>query len=213
MFKYFGYFIGCAIRSEQSWPLDLAPIFWKLITDEIDTESDEERLADLKAFDTYSWQVVDDLINNTKDLSDEDFNAGIDEYFVTLLSNGEQVELIPGGRSVKVTKTNLNEYTKAIVEARIHESAKQIRAIKEGIQFVIPMNIVKLLNWKQVEVRATGSKTIEIDKLKSVTVYDVIISLMIDIFSLFRTGQLQTNTFRYSGESWKASPKKKDLFI
>ena len=98
MFRYFGYYIGTAIRSEQSWPLDLAPIFWKLITDEVDTETEEDKLADLKAFDTYSWQVIDDLVNNTKDLSEEDFDAAIDEYFVTLLSNGQQVELIPGGR-------------------------------------------------------------------------------------------------------------------
>ena len=43
---------------------------------------------DLKAFDTYSWQVIDDLRSNTKDLSEEDFEAAIEEYFVTLLSNG-----------------------------------------------------------------------------------------------------------------------------
>lgn len=29
MFRYFGYFLGMAIRSEQYLPLDLAPIFWK----------------------------------------------------------------------------------------------------------------------------------------------------------------------------------------
>jgi len=28
MFKFFGFFIGTAIRSQQSLPLDLAPIFW-----------------------------------------------------------------------------------------------------------------------------------------------------------------------------------------
>lgn len=39
MFTYFGYFIGTAIRSEQALPLDLAPIFWKLILDEHETES------------------------------------------------------------------------------------------------------------------------------------------------------------------------------
>lgn len=37
-------------------------------------------------------------------LSEEDFEAAIEEYFVTLLSNGEEVELVPGGRNIKVTK-------------------------------------------------------------------------------------------------------------
>ena len=34
MFKFFGYYIGYAIRSEQALPLDLAPIFWKLLLEE-----------------------------------------------------------------------------------------------------------------------------------------------------------------------------------
>ena len=55
LFKHFGYFIGAAIRSQQALPLDLAPIFWKLLIDETDTETDAEREMDLKAFDTYSW--------------------------------------------------------------------------------------------------------------------------------------------------------------
>lgn len=55
MFKYFGYYIGFAIRSQQALPLDLAPIFWKLLINEIDSESDIDKEMDLKAFDTYSW--------------------------------------------------------------------------------------------------------------------------------------------------------------
>jgi len=34
LFKFFGYFIGMAIRSQQALPLDLAPIFWKLLIEE-----------------------------------------------------------------------------------------------------------------------------------------------------------------------------------
>ena len=43
---------------------------------------------DLKAFDTYSWQVLQDLRKNTKKISAEEFKWAIDENFVTLLSNG-----------------------------------------------------------------------------------------------------------------------------
>ncbi len=59
MFKFFGYFIGAAIRSQQALPLDLAPIFWKLLLeDTIQIQSDRENEMDLKAFDTFSWQVI-----------------------------------------------------------------------------------------------------------------------------------------------------------
>ena len=77
--------------------------------------------------------MIQDLRQNTKDVSEEDFEYAVDETFVTLLSNGQQVELIPGGSGVKVTKANIAEYIKAIVNARITESAKQMKAIKEGI--------------------------------------------------------------------------------
>jgi hypothetical protein len=44
-----------AIRSEQALPLDLAPIFWKIILDQHLSQSMEEKELDLKAIDTYSW--------------------------------------------------------------------------------------------------------------------------------------------------------------
>ncbi len=145
-----------------------------MILDETgECQSDEENELDLKAFDCYSWQVIEDLRNNTKDLSDEDFEAAIEEHFVTLNSNGVQVDLVPGGQSKRVTKQNLNEYIKAIVNTRLQESQRQIKAIKEGIEFVIPLQILKVFTWKQVEIRATGNKSISIDKLKSITKYKV----------------------------------------
>lgn len=56
MFKFLGHFLGMAIRSQQALPLDLAPIFWKLLLDETgDMQTDAENELDLKSFDTYSW--------------------------------------------------------------------------------------------------------------------------------------------------------------
>lgn len=40
MFRYLGYFLGAAIRSQQALPLDIAPIVWKLLIDEIELEND-----------------------------------------------------------------------------------------------------------------------------------------------------------------------------
>ncbi len=88
---------------------------------------------DLKAIDTFSWQVIEDLRKNTKTLSDEDFDAAIEEYFVTLNSCGQQIELIPGGRYVRVTKDNLDQYIKLLVNARLNEAQKQMNTIKQGI--------------------------------------------------------------------------------
>ena len=57
LFKFFGMFIGFAIRAQQSFPLDLAPIFWKFLIQEVGEgfQTDAENEQDLKAIDLYSY--------------------------------------------------------------------------------------------------------------------------------------------------------------
>ena len=46
----------------------------------------------------------------------------MDETFETILSNGVKVELCRGGKDMKVTKQNLDEYIKLILEKRFSEN-------------------------------------------------------------------------------------------
>lgn len=50
-----------------------------------------------------------------------------------------------------------------------------MRAIKEGVNYVINLNICKFLTAKQIETRATGSKSLDLALLKKISVYEVII--------------------------------------
>jgi len=43
--------------------------------------------------------------------------------------------------------------------------------IKEAVNNIIPLDILKLLTWEEVETRACGDKIIDTDKLKSITQY------------------------------------------
>ena len=43
--------------------------------------------------------------------------------------------------------------------------------VKEGVQLIVDMNIMSMLNWEEVEVRSAGEKTVNIDVLKSITEY------------------------------------------
>jgi hypothetical protein len=84
MFKCLGALIGWAIRSTSALQLDFPPIFWKKILNQpLD-------LHDLKEFDTFSWQIIRDLAQQSKVLSDEEFNATVEHSFVTLLSDGTE---------------------------------------------------------------------------------------------------------------------------
>lgn len=48
-----------------------------------------------------------------------------------------------------------------------------MKAIIEGINFVIPLEMLKLLTWEELESRSCGDKVIEVEKLKKMTVYYV----------------------------------------
>lgn len=49
MFRFLGVLIGYSFRSKSCMPFNLAPIFWKQLTEEELGEND------MKGFDTYSW--------------------------------------------------------------------------------------------------------------------------------------------------------------
>lgn len=134
MFKFLGLFLGLAIRSQQALPLDLSSIFWKLLIQETKTsQTASENELDLKSFDTYSWQVLEDLRKNTKEISEEEFEYAIEEYFVTHLSNGHEVELVHDGRNKRITKANLDDYISLVIKTRLTESDIQMKAIREGV--------------------------------------------------------------------------------
>jgi len=47
-----------------------------------------------------------------------------------------------------------------------------MKAIREGVEYVIPLNICKMLGWQLMETRATGSKSLDLDMLKSISSYN-----------------------------------------
>lgn len=80
-------------------------------------------MSDLDAIDAYSSQVLRDLKQYSLDLSDEDFTAfSADQCFTTVLSNGEETPLCPGGGTKQVTKENMNEFIDLVLKARFSEA-------------------------------------------------------------------------------------------
>lgn len=85
-------------------PINLAPWVWKQLLHEKMT------LQDLDGIDAYSAQVLRDMQQYAQNLSDEDFEHGVDQNFTTVLSCGDEVPLCPDGENVKVTKANIGEF-------------------------------------------------------------------------------------------------------
>lgn len=106
-------------------------------------------------------------------LSDKEFSAVVEETFVTRLSDGTEVELKSGGKDITVNKENLKEYIDLILEKRFAEYNNQMKYIREGIDFVIPISNLKIYTWEEVEIRCCGDKILDIEKFKKITEYYV----------------------------------------
>jgi hypothetical protein len=119
-----------------------------------------------------------------------------------------EVELCPGGFSKKLEKYNLPDYIRLVVNKRLGEYEELMNHVREGVNYVIPFEIYNLMSWKMLEERATGSKTIDIAKLKSITSYTVMSNET--IIMIYRTVKKQTLLFKISGKSSKASLMRKD---
>jgi hypothetical protein len=89
LFKFFGVFLGHAIRSQQSYDLDLSSTFWKLLLNSFESQSAAENENDLKSFDLHSWTFLKSLREQAANLTDEEFDSEVQQTFVTLLSNAE----------------------------------------------------------------------------------------------------------------------------
>lgn len=86
-------------------------------------------------------------------------------------SDKSEVELVPGGRDISVTYATRREFVDAVYKARLNEHMPQIEAIQKGIAKIIPIQLLNLLTWEELEVAVSGSKVIDIDLLKRHTKY------------------------------------------
>ena len=59
------------------------------------------------------------------------------------------------------------------MKARFKESENQMKSIKEGIEYVIPLDLLAFFTWEEIEARCCGDKVVDIEKLKKMTAYSV----------------------------------------
>jgi len=160
-FRTLGVVIGVCIRTGGAFDLRLPSLFWKFFVGE------ELTLGDLEAFDLLAARFI-----RTNLTSPELFEAISDGLtFTTTLSDGQKVELKPGGSQEAVTIENRLEYAHLVLEARLHESTKQMEAIREGMAEIIPVETLRYLTWQEMEALVVGRVDFDVEWLKKRTRY------------------------------------------
>jgi hypothetical protein len=92
------------------------------------------------------------------------------------LSNAQEVELCNEGKTKRVDYTNLDEYIKKIIHVRLNECKEQIQHIKKGIDISFDSKFLRLLSWKDLQYKVVGQEKIDVERLKKMTVYRVMLS-------------------------------------
>ena len=153
-----------AISSGEALDLNLHPIFWKSIIE------NEITFYDFKTIDVTFFNLI---INIEKALesNDKDFILNLNLKFIINNSNSSIIELIPNGKDILVDIDNAKEYIKLVKLNRISEFKSQIEYIKKGFYSVIPKDISKILNYKQLEEMICGRKELDIKEFKNHTIY------------------------------------------
>eukprot|EP01114_Cavostelium_apophysatum_P001689 TRINITY_DN1146_c0_g1_i2.p1 TRINITY_DN1146_c0_g1~~TRINITY_DN1146_c0_g1_i2.p1 ORF type:complete len:4271 (-),score=1642.72 TRINITY_DN1146_c0_g1_i2:54-12866(-) len=157
MFEFLGRLMGLAVRTGTLLNLDLPAIFWKQV---VGIAPD---LKDLKQIDQSVYKALKYLAKCTKEEIETECP---DETFTTHRSDGTRVALKEGGESIKVTFENRDEYVKLIEKTRLNESALQIAAIRRGVADIIPLQLLNLCTYQDLEWKVCGRLHIDINLLK-----------------------------------------------
>lgn len=141
MFECVGALMGLALRTKFTLPLDLPSTVWKAIlaepTDERDLE-DVDKLC-VQALQGFRTLTAEEIVEAK-------------QTFTTQLTGGTEVELIPGGSEQFVSPEDVGRFTELVIATRLGESARQCRAIRKGFNTVVPLGMLSLFGWREVEL-------------------------------------------------------------
>ncbi|CAN9503008.1 unnamed protein product [Ophioblennius macclurei] len=163
-YEWIGQLMGAALRGQDVLILALPSLVWKQLTGEPIRWS-----QDFPAIDSVLVNLLEAMENSDKETFD--FQFGEELVYTTLLTDGQMVELIPGGSSVPVRYEDRLEFIRLVQKARLEESKQQIAAIQRGLLTVVPQAVLDLLTWQEVERKVCGDPEITIEALKQSAQY------------------------------------------
>lgn len=118
--------------------------------------------ADLASVDRQTSLVLQLVATIEEDI----FSDTIDETFSTPLSDRSTVLLRPHGDTQRVQCEERQEYIRLVHQARSNEAAPQVAAIRRGIDKVIPVQLLNLLLYSELELLVNGKHDVDIDLLR-----------------------------------------------
>ncbi|XP_046882909.1 E3 ubiquitin-protein ligase HECTD3-like [Hypomesus transpacificus] len=164
-YEWIGQLMGGAFRGKDFLVLALPGLVWKQLTGEAVSWS-----KDFPAVDSVLVKLLEAMEN--MDQETFEFKFGQELVYTTLLSDGQLVDLIPGGSSVVVRYEDRREFIRLVQKSRLEECKPQIAAMHAGLVKVVPQAVLDLLTWQEVEKKVCGDPEITVEALKRLTHFE-----------------------------------------
>jgi hypothetical protein len=155
MWRFVGKTMGVALRINNPLPFDFPSLVWKLLVLE------KPGREDLRGIDDSFCKIHDTILK-----CDEALVSNYEMNHVVVNNAGEEVPLYEGGEDVLVTGDNCKEYVNLCESYRVEEISKQCLAMREGLSTIVPIGVVNMWTWEQLELNVCGKKGFDIELLK-----------------------------------------------
>ncbi|KAF7684283.1 E3 ubiquitin-protein ligase TOM1-like [Astathelohania contejeani] len=161
-FRFAGRVVAKAIREDRLMDVHFSRPFYKYLLDR------PVGVEDLESLDIYKSLIW--MRNNSIDehgMLDLTFSTDYEEF-----GKVSVVDLIPNGRSIKVTDSNKEDYIRLIAEFTLLKGvAKQLEAFKEGFYEIVDKTVMSIFNEKELELLICGLPDIDVDDWRNNTEY------------------------------------------
>lgn len=172
MWEFLGLLVGIALRTGNPLDLDLPSLVWKRLSGEPVT------IGDVAAIDMQAAVRLRDIAHGVGSAGGQSpsreawtrMARDLQLRFTARGGDGREVELVPGGREIPVTWERRAEYVSLVQRFRTTEGQAQCEAMLRGVATQVPMHLLSLFTWHEVEYMACGSATIDVDFLRENTV-------------------------------------------
>ena len=162
LFEFIGKFVGKALVEQQLLECYFVKAFYKLI---LEMPLD---YSDLEDYDQELYKSLTWILQNEGAEHLCSYFVDTQDYF----GDTKNTDLCEGGSDKLVTDTNKEEYVKLVANYRLKQAIDaQMTAFKNGMFAVIPRDLIKLFDNRELELLISGLQVVDIDDLKENTVY------------------------------------------
>jgi hypothetical protein len=162
--EFVGQLLGLALRTGDLLPLTFAPFTWKGIV------GDERTRDDVRSIDVFAEKHLA-IFSGDQRPSEEALAAMGGLQFAYPDVTGEEVELVDGGRDISVTAENASEFASLLFHNRLSFDRVQRQALRRGLATVVPIQLIRLWSWRDLQERVCGVPEVDLENLKRHTTY------------------------------------------